>query len=143
MDIHEIRVLEHYTGNGGTNIAMIPQYAIPPGEQWSIDFVGVDFERRALLYIEVSSSQRPTARTLDKMRRRTEWIPVVHRRLADASPVIDDKWIDFAVIFVVDRVVESVKRKLGSPTDLAVEPLSRCYPTWLTGKPYIPAEPRP
>jgi hypothetical protein len=143
MDVHELEVLKHYTANGRTSIAMIPQYAVPPGEQWSIDFVGIDFERKALLYVEVSSSQRPSARTLDKMRRRQEWIPVIRQCLTAASPVINDTWTDFPIMFVVDPAVASVRRKLGFPTDLAIEPLSRCYPEWLTTQPYRVAEPRP
>lgn len=135
MDPYELQVLELYTANGNTHVAMIPQYAVPPGEQWSINFVGIDLRGRRLLYIEVSSAQTPSARFIDKIRRRREWIPVVRKRLINETKVIDDTWSDSVVVFVVDHRVKWVKAKLGGPDDVAVEPLSRCFPNWLTGKP--------
>ena len=143
MEAHELEVMKHYTANGSTQVAVIPQYSVPPGEQWSIDCLGLDLINRALLFIEVTGAQRPGPNFLDKIKRRREWIPLVRERLFQETRVVDPSWQDFVVVFVVDRVVDWVRAQLGNPGDVKIEPLSRCYPMWLTGRPHTPGEPRP
>jgi hypothetical protein len=142
MDSYELAVLHHYTANGGTQIAMIPQYAVPPGEMWSIDFVGIDLRYRCLLFIEVSSAQTPSDSCVDKLRRRDEWIPVVRQQLAAHSAVIDTAWKHLTVAFVIDSRVAWLRERLGNPSDVIVEPLSCCFPYWLTGKQPAVGQPR-
>ena len=132
MDEYELAILRHYTGNGRTQIAMIPQYAVPPGETWSIDFVGVDLRHRSLLFIEVSCAQTPSC--VDKIRRRDEWIPIVRAQLSEQSGVVDNTWKHLTVVFVIDSRVDWMRERLGHPQDVIVQPLSSCFPYWLTGK---------
>lgn len=142
MDSYELAVLRHYTANGLTQIAMIPQYAVPPGETWSIDFVGIDLRYRCLLFIEVSSAQTPSSSCIDKLRRRDEWIPVVRQQLAAHSAIIDAAWQHLTVAFVIDSKVAWLRDRLGNPPDVIVEPLSRRFPYWLTGKQSSAGQPR-
>lgn len=142
MDLYELEVLRHYTANGLTQIAMIPQYAVPPGETWSIDFVGIDLRYRCLLFIEVSSAQTPSAYCIEKLRRRDEWIPVVRQQLAAHSSIIDAAWKHLTVAFVIDSKVAWLRDRLGNPSDVIVEPLNSCFPFWLTGKQSSAGRPR-
>jgi hypothetical protein len=127
----ENAVLSHYTDNGKTNIALIPQYAVLPGEQWSIDFLGIDLRTPSLLFIEVTEAQTPSAKFVDKLRRRDEWIPLVRQHLITQSPIIDATWKHLTVAFVIDTNVDWLRRKLQNPSDVVVEPLSSCCPKWL------------
>jgi hypothetical protein len=142
MEAHELEVLWHYTDNGKPQIAVIPQYAVPPLEQWSIDFLGIDLRSRSLLFIEVTAAQTPSRRFVDKLRRRHEWIPIVRKQLIEETTVIDKNWRHTTVAFVIDSRVEWLRRRLENPTDVIVEPLSNCYPYWLTGKEPLRGQPR-
>ncbi len=142
MDPYELAVLRHYTDNGKTQIAMIPQYAVPPGETWSIDFVGIDLRNQRLLFIEVSSAQTPSDSCIKKLRRREEWIPVVRQQLAENSSIVNAGWGHLTVAFVIDSRVAWLRERLDNPSDVAIEPLSRCFPDWLTGTRTTAGEPR-
>jgi hypothetical protein len=134
MDRFELQVLYHYTANGTTQIALIPQYSVPPAETWSIDFLGIDLKSKSLLFIEVCSAQTPSAKFVNKLMRRKEWIPIVRKRLIEETRVIDETWRHMTVAFVIDRKVEWLRGRLGNPSDVKVVPLSNCFPLWLTAK---------
>ena len=89
---YEREILAHYTDNGKTHIAVIPQFAVPPGEQWSIDLVGIDLRSRSLLFIEVTEKQTPSKAFIDKLKRRGKWIPIIRKELMEKTKVVDDTW---------------------------------------------------
>ena len=140
----ESQVREHYTDNGKTHIAVITQFAVPPDEQWSIDFVGIDLRSRSLLFIEVTEAQTPSKKFIDKLRRRDEWIPIIRRELIENTTVVDDTWRHLTVAFVIDSRVEWLRERLQYPSDsdLRVVPLSDCCPFWLTTREPRRGEPR-
>ncbi len=139
---YESQILAHYTDNGKTHIAVIPQFAVPPGEQWSIDFVGIDLRSRSLLFIEVTEAQTPSKNFIDKLKRRGEWIPIIRKELIEKTKVVDDTWRHLTVAFVIDSRVGWLRNHLQNPSDVAVEPLSNCCPFWLTGREPRRGEPR-
>lgn len=141
MDFEET-VQYHYTYNGMTKIAIIPQYAVPPGEDWSIDLVGVDLVSRSLLFIEVTESQTPSAQLINKINHRNEWIPKVREDFINKTTVVNDTWRHVTVVFVIDSRVEWVKERISDLSDIRVEPLSSCCPFWLTTREPLRGEPR-
>ena len=138
----ENQILAHYTDNGNTLIAVIPQFAAPPGEYWSIDFLGIDLQSRSLLFIEVTEAQTPSPKLIDKIKRRGEWIPIIRQELIKNTKVVDDSWRHLTIVFVIDTRVEWLRERLQNPSDVSVEPLSNCCPYWLTGKEPRRGEPR-
>ena len=138
----EKQILTHYTDNGSTLIAVIPQFAVPPGEYWSIDFVGIDLRSRSLLFIEVTEAQTPSPGLIDKINRRDEWIPIIRQVLIKNTKVVDDTWQHLTVVFVIDGRVDWFRKRLKNSHDVVVEPLSNCCPHWLTNKEPRRGEPR-
>jgi hypothetical protein len=132
MDTYELEVMRYLTENGKKYVAVIPQYAIPPNEQWSIDFVGIDLVNRELLYVEVTSAQTPSPRLIDKIKRNNEWTNIIRKNLQEKTKgIINSEWKDKIVVFVIDNKVNYLSKKLNGCSDIEIKPLSVCFPEWL------------
>jgi hypothetical protein len=122
MDLHEELAMQHLTRS--RKVFVVHQYPIEiegVSGNWSLpDFVALDFERKAVYVVEVTTAQSPGG-LLKKVRDREEQWFAKLRDMLRRGGVVDDAWTKFEVVLYVRRdVAEKFRAQLGNPKDVTI-----------------------
>ena len=126
MDIYEAEVMRFLTDNGKRQLAVIPQYAVPPNESWSIDFLAFDLKNKKIIFVEVTKT--PNQKLIDKINERAKWIAVTKRHLVEETSVVTNSWEHIVWIFVPGNSIGKIQGKIVGEKDYDFFPLKACLP---------------
>jgi hypothetical protein len=122
MDLHEELAMEHLARS--REVFVHHQYPIEiegVSGQWSLpDFVALDYERKAVSVVEVTTAQSPDG-LLKKVRdRESRWCAKL-RDMLPRGGIVDASWARFEVVrYLRKDAAETFRAQLGSQPDVVI-----------------------
>ena len=139
MDLYEDLILQYLTKDA--HVFLNPQYSIEgePGTEWSCpDFVALDFQKKCVLIVEVSSACRPESLLKRVENRDHQWIQKLTNQLR-RNGVVDESW-NYRVELFIRREAEAKFRKLlQEAPGIVIHVLEDLKPPWEWKRSYAPS----
>lgn len=124
-------IVMHYL-TASERLFVSPQFVVrgPDGKEWSCpDFVALDFARRQVQIVEVTTASDISG-LVEKVRlRQTQWIQFLKPDLVQRG-AIDDSWEFLVRVFVRGDNVPVFTRKLGQADDVRVQAIEDVAFSW-------------
>jgi hypothetical protein len=141
MDLYEDLILQYLTKDA--HVFVNPQYSIQgdPGTEWSCpDFVALDFRKKLVLIVEVSSAANPKSLRERVKNREGQWIEKLRSQLR-RNGVVDDTWNYRVELFIRDHAAKQFRKDLEEDTPgIAIHLLEELGPPWVWRRSYVPED---
>jgi hypothetical protein len=119
MDLFEELVMQYVTKDGSTFVS--PQF--PVGKGWSApDFVALDFSRKRVSVIEVTTAYDPTKLANKVADREQQWFAKLRTQL-EQKRIVDGSWSYWVQVFIRRDGRTCFEQKVGKPADVLVHAL--------------------
>jgi hypothetical protein len=109
-----------------------PQFSVKDssGGEWSCpDFVALDFSKREVQVVEVTTAATVSGIVEKLEKREDQWFRHLRPQLARRG-VVDESWKYLVRVFVRESNVEMIRQKLSDAEDVVVEPIEKIAFSW-------------
>lgn len=130
MELYEEAVLSYITASHTRFVC--PQFDIPWGNASGgscPDFLALDFKKKTIYVIEVSSAATTVRLHERSKERETRWYEPIRQHFKDIAPDFSD-WRYRVTLFVRGEVVENMRSKIADWDDVAVRSLDDVVFGW-------------
>ena len=130
MDIYEELVMQYIVGQG-PHIFVSPQYSIKADKgEWSCpDFVALDFRRKVVSVVEVSSGSDISGLISKTKDRENQWFTRLRNQLV-ANSAVNDAWRFRIEAFVRSDAFDAFSRAFSGSDDVFVHKLEDIAFRW-------------